>query len=146
MQAPPPARDPVPQMMAQQAHIVSQSTPSVAPSNRDIVTPSTTSPVYAKNLAVNPLLPFADIHLSPDVFSFSSHGSATAPALPDTRMFWDQGSNANNMDVGDPLGPDLHNADLLSDLQPFPELPVLIQGHLLRLPRTFGSGHQASDF
>lgn len=61
-------------------------------------------------------LEFPNLQFSPDGLQYPNAGPLSAPALPQSRLFWDQSSDSNNMDVdmpiaSDPFGPTPHKIE-----------------------------------
>ncbi|KAF2194867.1 hypothetical protein K469DRAFT_546977 [Zopfia rhizophila CBS 207.26] len=59
---------------------------------------------------------FPSLQFTPDMMQFPSTGPMSAPALPQSRLFWDQHSDSNSMDMdmpiaSDPFGPTPHKIE-----------------------------------
>jgi hypothetical protein len=61
---------------------------------------------------------FPSLQFSPDLFQTPMSGPATAPALPQNRLFWDPSSNTEDSLYQDPFGPP--HPDLVSPFTPSP--------------------------
>ena len=70
-----------------------------------------------RRVAASPHL-FPSLEFSPDLFQTPMSGSATAPAFPQNRLFWDPSSNPEDLPYQDPFGPP--HPDLASPFTPSP--------------------------
>ncbi|KAH8728239.1 hypothetical protein GQ44DRAFT_737909 [Phaeosphaeriaceae sp. PMI808] len=67
---------------------------------------------------------FVDVQFSPSMMPFSNTGPMSVPPMPQSRLFWDQPSDASQMDVDlplgmDPFGPTPHKVEQNFDWQAF---------------------------
>ncbi|KAF2265157.1 hypothetical protein CC78DRAFT_579563 [Lojkania enalia] len=113
MQTPPPTRDATSRRGAQQGAGHEFTTPATVIARM----PNQAQP--SDGLFNQTPLGFPSLQFSPDLVQFPSAGPMSAPALPQSRLFWDQPSDDHNMDVdmpivSDPFGPTPHKVDDLN--------------------------------
>ncbi|KAF2660059.1 hypothetical protein K491DRAFT_589941 [Lophiostoma macrostomum CBS 122681] len=110
MRTPPPTRDANSRRAQQQQGVHDFSTPAT-------VIARTPGQVQTTDNFYNQTpLGFPSLQFSPDLIQFPSTGPMSAPALPHSRLFWDQSNDGSNMDVdmplaSDPFGPTPHKID-----------------------------------
>ncbi|OCK84243.1 hypothetical protein K432DRAFT_289370 [Lepidopterella palustris CBS 459.81] len=109
MQTPPPTRDASCRREDQQALGAELTTPSTVVS-RSVSTPATNGLPLGNGFYSQTPLQFSSLNFSPDVIQFPSTGPMSAPAFPQSRLFWDHNNDGSGMDVdmpmaSDPFGP-----------------------------------------
>ncbi|KAF2469803.1 uncharacterized protein BDR25DRAFT_227394 [Lindgomyces ingoldianus] len=118
MQTPPPTRDATSRRGQHQSIGNEFATPAT-------VTSRTSGQVQAPDGLFNQTpFGFPALQFSPDMVQFPSTGPMSAPALPHSRLFWDQPSDGSGMDVdmpisSDPFGPTPHKIDGTLNWQTF---------------------------
>ncbi len=70
-----------------------------------------------RRVAASPQL-FPSLQFSPDLFQTPMSRPATAPGLPQNRLFWDPSSNVEDLSYQDPFGPS--HSDLVGPFTPSP--------------------------
>lgn len=114
MQTPPPTRDASSRRSLQQHHAPNEfATPATVISR----TPGQMQ--TSDGLFNQTPFGFPSLQFSPDMIQFPSTGPMSAPAMPQSRLFWDQANDGSNMDVDMPLASD-----------PFGPTPHKIEGNL----------------
>lgn len=113
MQTPPPTRDATSRRSLQQHAGNEFATPATVIAR----TPGQAPP--SAGLFNQTPFGFPSLQFSPDMVQFPSTGPMSAPPLPHSRLFWDQPSEGNQMDVDMPLASD-----------PFGPTPHKIEGNL----------------
>lgn len=108
MQTPPPTRDATSRRLHQSAGNV--STPATVIAR----TPGQMPP--SEGLFNQTPFGYPSLQFSPDMIQFPSTGPMSAPALPQSRLFWDQSNDASRMDIdmplaSDPFGPTPHKIE-----------------------------------
>lgn len=123
MQTPPPTRDSSSRRKSQQALGAELNTPSTAVPKR-LSTPATAGLAQGSDFYTQTPLQFPGLQFSPDVIQFANAGPMSAPAFPQSRLFWDQNNDGNGMDVdmpitSDPFGSTPHKLDVPLGWQSF---------------------------
>ena len=106
MQTPPPTSTSASRRRAQQAQVaklVQQSASAGRRMSTPLFPKNQNGPVSAGPVETSPQ-PFSELQFSPDVFDFSMTGPATAPILPQHKLFWDsKPDDGLSMDFSDDL-------------------------------------------
>ncbi|KAF2492433.1 hypothetical protein BU16DRAFT_114240 [Lophium mytilinum] len=119
MQTPPPTRD-----ASSRRRIGAEiPTPSTVVQQR-LSTPAAAGQQHGGDFYTPTPFQFSNLQFSPDVAPFPNSGPMSAPALPHSRLFWDQSNDGSGMDVdmpyaSDPFGPTPHKIDTSVNWQSF---------------------------
>ncbi|OCL12538.1 hypothetical protein AOQ84DRAFT_150782 [Glonium stellatum] len=104
MQTPPPTRDSSSRRKNQTLG-AELTTPSTTMPRR-VSTPATAGHAQGGDFYGQTPLQFPGLQFSPDVIQFPNTGPMSAPAFPQSRLFWDQNNDGNRMDVDVPVTSD----------------------------------------